>query len=373
MVGRWEHKKASLPRCAIADWFVTKTGDQGSVPAAQADIVQTVEQAGGFFLHKTWDLPDKSILKLYRHRTPQVQVGVVGAVSDTKVTLSRVTVPPQAPPGKPVPVTYEWTGAWNQLQPGLMLLTWQNQSNPNNRWLHDHGIGMGTLMAEGKNPTHDSRLTTHSVTEQTAMLPPANLPAGTYNLRAVYLNRKTGETYPISVPPVTLKIDPSAPAIAAPELDLLTQLRTLAAALPKGIEALEQIFAEVARINQYDPIQDYLVQAQLAMEYRLQQEPQNLEWAYTLALSNVLQQRVHGAIAALERVTQLDPHNPYARAYLAFVHLYNWNGAAAEAALQPALAIKPTSPELQALNGIAALMQGNIIKAWQTLSLLKTL
>jgi hypothetical protein len=83
----------------------------------------------------------------------------------------------------------------------------------------------------------------------------------------------------------------------------------------------------------------------------------------------VLQQKVPGAIAAFERVTQLDWQNPYAYAYLAFVHLYNWNGAAASISLKPALALKPNLPELQALSAIAALMQGNLIQTWHYLSL----
>ncbi len=376
-------------------WFLTKTGDQGSVPPAQSEIVQMVEQSPAFYLHKTWDLPDRSILKLYHLRTPLVQVqpdGELGSKGE-KVTLSKVIVPPSAPSGKPVPVTYQWCGSWEQLQKGLVLLTWNQASNPQHRWLHDHGIAMGSLArekraggageaegAEGEKPLTPRpsplapRLTPHAlyhVTERMAMLPPADLPAGIYTLEARYLNRKSGETYPISVPPVTLKIDPNVAATPAPELDLLTQQRNLAAALPQGIKALEQVFAEIGRINQYDPIQDYLVQTQLAMEYRLQREPQNLQWAYSLALANVLQQKVLGAIAAFERVTRLDSQNPYAYAYLAFVHLYNWNGAAASIALKPALTLNPNIPELQVLDGIAALMQGNLIKAWHDLSHLR--
>jgi predicted Zn-dependent protease len=133
------------------------------------------------------------------------------------------------------------------------------------------------------------------------------------------------------------------------------------------------VFEEIARINQYDPIQDYLVQTQLALEYRLQLEPQNLDWAYALALSRVLKQQVRGAIAAFERVTQLDSQNPYAYAYLAFVHLYNWHPSAAEDALKSARALSPNLPELQALSGVAALMQGNLVKAWQHVQALQVL
>lgn len=345
------------------DWFLTKTGEQGSVPEAQSAIVQTVELSPDFQLDKTWNLPDGSTLKLYHRRTPSVQVQPLkdGVGASLRVALLRVIVPEQTPPGVPVPVTYEWSGSWEQLQSGLVLLRWRNQAGGTEGWLHDHGIGMGALHPGSGRGGFDK------VIERMAMLPQGDVQTGSYTLEATYLNRQTGESYPISVPPVTLKIDPAAAAVPAPELDLVTQLRTLAAALPKGPDALGSLFDEIGRINQYDPIQDYLVQTQLALEYRLQLEPQNRDWAYALALSRVLKRQVNPALAALERVTQLDSQNPYAYAYLAFVHLYNWHGSAAEAALKPAYALSPNLPELQALSGIAALMQGNLVKAWHHL------
>lgn len=363
-------QKHYLADARSLDWFLTKTGDQGSVPEIQAAIAQTVEQSPDFQLDNTWNLPDGSTLKLYHRRTPSIQVqplvGFRNQEPQARIALSRITVPAQVPPGVATPVTYEWSGSWEQLQSGLVLLRWRNQGGGAEGWLHDHGIGMGTL--HHPSPISDDQPTGRfQVIERTAMLPPANIPSGTYTLEATYLNRETGETYPIPVPPVTLKIDPAAVAIPAPELDLLTQLRTLAAALPKGPDALGPVFDEIGRINQYDPIQDYLVQTQLALEYRLQLEPQNRDWAYTLALSRILKRQVNGAIAVLERVTQMDSQNPYPYAYLAFVHLYNWNGSAADSALKSARAISPNLPELQVLSGVAAFMQGNFVQAWHYL------
>ena len=132
---------------------------------------------------------------------------------------------------------------------------------------------------------------------------------------------------------------------------------------------MELIFAQTARINQYQPVQDYLAQADLSLSYRLGQGNQgkNVDWAYTIALSRVLQQDIEGAIIALKRVIQLDSHNPYPYAYLAFVYLYDWRPHEAQEVLKTALALNPNIPEIQALSGIAALMQGNLLKAWQVL------
>jgi cytochrome c-type biogenesis protein CcmH/NrfG len=147
----------------------------------------------------------------------------------------------------------------------------------------------------------------------------------------------------------------------------------MAVNLPNGLTSLEPIFEQIGRINQYDPTQDYTLQAEQALEYRLKQEPKNLEFAYALAFSRVLQQNVKSAIAALEKVTQLDSQNPYAYGYLAFVQLYGWHPKAAQTALKPALALNPNLPEIRVLNGLAALMQGNLIQAGQDLQFLKQL
>lgn len=83
------------------------------------------------------------------------------------------------------------------------------------------------------------------------MLPPSELPPGTYSLQATYLNRTTGNTYPLTTSPVNIILNSQAENIPTPQLDLITQLHELATGLPQG--KLDPIFRKVARINQYDP------------------------------------------------------------------------------------------------------------------------
>ena len=370
-------------------WFVTKTGSQGSIrdriKKAQNAAVAMIEKGDKFLLQKAWTLPDNTNLNLYRKRLQPVEIQPLNEVR-SQVQLDRVTVAAASVPGVALPVTYTWSGPWQQLQSGLVLVTWQNQQSGDippgktDRILHDRAIAQATLhpgILEA-----DKFAVGFRVVDRTAMLPPANIAPGIYNLQATYLNRKTGETYPINVPAVSVKIEAEPLDMRSqaepenenlPELDLVTQLRTMAVNLPKGLPALASVFEQIGRINQYDPVQDYTVQAEQALEYRLKQEPNNLEFAYALAFSRVLQQNVESAIAALEKVTQLDSKNPYAYAYLAFVHLYGWHPSSAQTALKPALALNPNLPEIRVLNGVAALLQGNLIQAWQDLQYLKKL
>ncbi len=378
------------------DWFLSKTGSQGAIRGteAQTAIVQAVETGSEFELRKTWNLPDDSLLKLYHRKLTMVDVTLLeqkksgassapsapipdspesekSAPGSPPIQLTKVTVPAQVPPGQPVPVTYEWVGSGDRLNAGLMLLTWRRQGETgitSDRWFHDHAIAMGMLFAPAKSTHATAHFSTahFQVIERLAMLPPADVATAAYTLEARYLDRKTGKASAIAVPPVTLRIAPEAAAKAAPELDLVTQLDGLAAILPQGTPALTQVSNEISRINQYDPVQDYLSQAQQAAAYRLQEEPSNSQLAYTVALANVLKRQVNPAIAALQKVTQLDAQNPYAYAYLAFVNLYDFRPQAAQAALNQALKLSPKLPELHALTGIASLMQGNLVKAWNS-------
>jgi 4-amino-4-deoxy-L-arabinose transferase-like glycosyltransferase len=355
------------------DWFLTMTGDQGSVPSAQAKIVELVENSPEFSLHRSWTLPDQNTLKIYHQTNPLVSVIPLDQPQD-QVKLDEIIVPETAPPGFPIPVTYRWSGSGEQLEQGIVLLTWvQDLENPQNishyyhSWLHDHGLGMGRLR-------FNSSQKTYQVIERTAMLPDPGVSLGNYHLEALYLNRKTGETYPLDVPPVHLEISLTAPILEAPELDLVTQFRTVAHGLQYGSQELEPIFTQTARVNQYDPNQDYLKQTEKALEYRLKSDDSPEEkriWAYELTLARVLQQDLKGAIAALEQVIALDPDRPYAYAYLAFCHLYRWDTQAAAKALQPALTIAPNAVEVQAMEGAIALLQGNFLKAWLLLSRLE--
>lgn len=356
-------------------WFLTQSQESsGQGSQEKVAISQAVEQGGEFRLQKSWNLPDSRLLKLYRRRLPPIEVKPLKTDVQTSdrssasspIQLEEVTVPAQVPPGQPIPVTYRWSGSWKNLQSGLVLLTWRQQGDStakgSKKWLHDHGVGLGTLYPEQL--PQERTTSTFQVIERLAMFPPQDAVPGTYTLQATYLDRRTGQATPLPVPPTSLQIEPTAPATAAPELDFVTQLHLLADTLPRGVQSLSRISNEISRIHQYDPVQDYLWQARQAMEYRLEQEPRNRRYAYTLALAAVLQRQVKPAIAAWQRVTELDPKNPYAYAYLAFVNLYDFRPFAAQQALNEALKLKPEAPAIRGLNGIAALMQGNIVQAW---------
>ena len=332
------------------DWFLSKTGDNTFTKKPQLAFGEALEKDSNFNLLKSWILPDQTTLKLY-HRLNSLVTVTTTPQKQEKIELKEVLVPSIFPSEVPIPVTYHWSGLGEDLKNGFVLINWQKE-NTKTGWIHDHRIGMGELYQTGTQ--------TLEVTEKTAML--TSQEPGSYTLQVTYINPQTGISYPVKVPPVTVEIG-AAPPLETPILDRVTQLRNLALFLPKGIKGLDPIFLQVARLNQYDPKQDYLEQTAQTLSYRLQKEetlttPQRINYLYGVLLARVLQQDPIKAIPILEQLIQLEPKNPYLHAYLAFVHLYNWDSASAEIAFQPLQGNQER--EIRILQGIIAILRGHI-------------
>lgn len=341
-------------------WMLTKTGDQSPTTETKLALSEIVTQSPEFEVMQTWPLPDGSLLSLHHQSEPPVEVAPSTQVTTT-VNLTAVTLPPAAAPGQTIPVTYELLGPWDALRHGLLVLSWQlvGADSSATSWIHDHGIGLGQLLAQPGEELEGS----FTVVERLGMVLPETLAPGTYTLQAEYIDRRTGIAQPLAVTPVALVIDPGTAPVTTPDPNLVGVLHRLSQGLAEG--NLDPIFATVGHINQYDPIQDYLPQAELAMVHRLASASDQLPWLYTQVMAQVLQQDARGAIATLEQLTTLTPDNIYPWLYKGFVHLYAWQPRLAESALDQAAAIDATLPELQLLRAVAALQQLNLWKTWQ--------
>ena len=363
---------------------------------SHAEMVRQLEQRPAFVRDRTWDLPNNTRLYLYRRQQFPVTVTALpdnACAANPWPQLTRVDIAPQVSPGQPVAVTYEWVGQWEALRTGYVLLTWEaiadNAAAPPSRpWIHDHGIGLGTLRP---NPIQSNQTTLSAapdinpdgcfqVTERTATLPPETSAPGAYRLVGRYFNADASElqtselqtlaiaddtTVTITATAPTPDTPDNTPATTGPELDWVTQLREVSRFLPQGPDFLDEVFDPIGRINMYDPIQNYTVQAEKTLALRWQAEPETVDYGYGLVLAQVLQLKVNEAIASLEQLVQQDAANPYAHAYLGFVNLYAFRPRAAQAALDPALEIASDSAEIQGLSAIAALFQGHLRDAWQ--------
>ncbi len=363
--------QTALQDSQVLDWYLTKTGDQGAydtIEAGQQKLRAAIETSPDLAVVKSWVLPDGSELRLHHRQTPPISVTSLAYPAGQRLVLNQVKAPPQVVQGQSYPITYRIEGAGAALESGLLILTWQPLQNAEaaletaptkkTQWISDHAIGLGYLNTDTAGESAN-----FAVVEQLSIVPPDDLSEGLYRLSAEYLNRKTGEHYTISENAAQIEVASSSPPPNSdPFQDLVTYLNTdLSLKLRDG--DIDSLSDQVGRINQYEPLQDYLPQTEQAMTYRLSQNPDNLDWLYTLALAQALQEKAPATIATLETLTKLAPTNPYNWAYLGLVHLYQWQPQSAHVALTEAARLQPDLPYLKLLQTVNAAMELHIPQA----------
>jgi 4-amino-4-deoxy-L-arabinose transferase-like glycosyltransferase len=328
----------------FVNWYITKTGDLGYI---NKQLVPAIEQNPQIQLARTWQMPDASMVKLYRRKNMPVSIEPISAQIE-KIQLEKVTISPTS--GRGINTTYQLSGDRELLQNGLLILTWQCQ---NRTWYHDRAIGLGNLYLQ------HSKLATFRVSENSVMFAPEKLPLDEYQLTATYLDRKTEKTFPLSVPKI--QIDLTTTNAFAP--DSISKLQQLSKSFSQG--KIDLVFSEINTLNQYDPTQDYLAQAQQAIKYRIDRGESQLDLKYTLALTQAIQRQIEPLLANLTTIARQDDRNPYAWVYLGFVRLYNWQPQAAEAAFQVAEKLPSPPKELATLKVISALFRFDLLQSWQ--------
>jgi 4-amino-4-deoxy-L-arabinose transferase-like glycosyltransferase len=327
------------------NWYVTKTGENGYI---NKNILPAIEQNPHLEIDKTWQLADQSIVKLYRRKDIPVLVQPLNE-DIQKIQLEKVIISPSSNPA--INTTYQLSGNRDLLQNGLLILTWHDKDLS---WNHDRAIGLDKLYLDR------TTIKNFRVVENSAMLPPGKLALSEYQLTATYLNRKTGETFPLIVPPIEIQ---PATTNHSFEPDAISKLQQLAKLFARG--KIDPVFAGAATLNQYDPTQDYLTQARQAIDYRIKRGESQLDLKYTLALTQVLQRQIEPLLANLTQITQADPLNPSAWIYLGFIRLYHWQPQAAETAFQIADELPSPPPELSTLKIVSSLFRFDLVQAWQ--------
>ncbi|MEA5444019.1 hypothetical protein [Cyanobium gracile] len=335
------------------DWFLLKGGDQGVMSdERQAALDGMVRRSPAFQAAGRWPLPDGSSAELFERRQLSLEVTPVACGPDPSLQLD-LSVEPPAPlrPGSEAVLVSRLRGPAAQLRDGLLLLDWRQETAGGGlpSWRHDRGIGQGMLRA-GSSACLEVR-------ERLALVVPAGLPDGTYQLRARALDRQEQPLALRSSPlPLAVAADGAGGGRGAPP-NRIDQLVALGRLLRRG--ELDRLFQQVGQINQRDPQQIYLAQAERLLRARLQAPPpdtggSDLEDLYGLALAQALQRHADGAVDTLQRIVSLEPTNPHALMALGFVQLYRFHPGQAQVALDAAARLDPGNRTLRTLRAVAS-------------------
>ncbi len=336
------------------DWFLLKGGDQGVMSdERQAALDAMVRRSPAFQAAGRWPLPDGSSAELFGRRALSLEVTPVACGPDRRLQLDLSVVPPSPlRPGGEALLVSRLRGPAAQVRDGLLLLDWRMDAAAAGvpTWRHDRGIGQGMVRA--------GTAACLEVRERLALVVPAGLPDGTYRLRA---RATDGQGRPLALEsaPLTLTVAAAASGgidAGAPP-NRIDQLVDLGRLLRRG--ELDRLFRQVGQINQRDPQQVYLAQAERLLRARLQERPArsggaDLEDLYGLALAQALQRHADGAVDTLQRIVSLEPTNPHALMALGFVQLYRFHPGQAQVALDAAARLDPGNRTLRTLRAVAS-------------------
>ena len=335
-------KERSDEELSNFDWFLLKGGDQGVMSdERQARQSELVMESPAFQEAGRWALPDGSTAVLMRRRQLSVQADAVRC--EGRLPSARL----EAIPGG---LQVQLRGRAQQLSGAQLLIDLRNGRESLQA---DQAVGQGLLRAE----------TGCLQVEQRLALPASGGP-WTAQLQLLQAN---GARQPIKLADPLVQLQPAEATPGALASNRVALLRSLGGQLRRG--ELDDLFSKVGQLNQSDPEQVYLANAETILRARLKQEPQNLNDLYGLALAQALQRHAGDAATTLQQVQRLDPGNPNALLGLGVVELYRFRPAAAQSALDQAAKMSPDNSTVRTLRIVASALRLDLP---QTLSLLRS-
>ena len=92
----------------------------------------------------------------------------------------------------------------------------------------------------------------------------------------------------------------------------------------------DELFNLVGLVNQSDPEQEYLKDAEEIFKYRYQLDNTNIDYLYNIAISQILQRKSLQASKTLLEIQKIDSNNPHLYLAKSIVDIYNFKPRKAE-------------------------------------------
>ena len=102
------------------------------------------------------------------------------------------------------------------------------------------------------------------------------------------------------------------------------------------IGEFDKLFNLVGLVNQSDPNQEYLKDAEKIFKFRYKLNNKNYDYLYNIAISQILQKKSNEAANTLKNIMEFDKNNPNLYLAKSIVDIYNFNPRKAEINIQKA-------------------------------------
>ncbi len=327
------------------DWFLFKSGDQGVMSNdIQKKLERLLQESPLFSITKVWNLPDESKAYLLQRNNLSYSVTPIDCFHNTpnaSFSISNNIM------------NINLVGQVRDFDQKHLLIDFKNNSEKDT---FDHSIAQGMLNMNDLN--RDSCV---EIGERFNFID-SHVKGEDITIR---LLSREGKVENLKITNTFLNLNNDKYEDDLFLHNRIGLLLDLGEMLREG--KLDLLFDRIAQINQSDPKQIYLLDAEDIFRFRLKDDPINLEYLYSLSLSQILQRKSLDAYQTLQLINQLDPNNEYAYLAKAIVQLYRFKPQEALTTIDKAKQLDVDDTFLdtsESLTLVAHLMQFNLLKVW---------
>ena len=291
------------------NWFLIKDGDQGIMSnEAKLKLSKLVQESNNFENFKSWELPDGSKAKLYKRKKMNESIKII----DYDFSASELDLF-----FKNNNLTIKLRGNENIMNNSYLLVNAKN-----NEENYEINIALPKIINLSKT---NIELTKNIYIEEDINLD------NTYDLNCLLIS-KNRKKIPISIDKFIYNKNINTSVDEQFEINKIKELEKMGKLLKNG--DFDNLFNLVGLVNQSDPNQEYLKDAEEIFKYRYALDKSNIDYLYSVAISQILEKKSSEASKTLQEIKKIDSYNPNLYLAKAIIDIYNFNPRKAEKNIQ---------------------------------------
>lgn len=331
------------------DWFLVKTGDQGIMTNKSKNLLnEYLIENDSFVTHKEWLLNDESVLKLLRRKS------INSSLSQKKCTENYPIV--EINPIKNG-MNINISAKGGEMRSSNLLLDFENKDSKNLT---------NISLANDSFPRDFDENYCYILSQNIPIDYPKEL-SRNYFLKAKLL-RKDGTLKSLKLVNETFTFDEKfSDSEYIHMTNKISNVELLGIYLKNG--EYKKLFNLVGIINQSDPQQNYLKNAEKIYKYRYQ-ENKSKENLYSVLISQILQRKISNAEDTINLILEKDSNNGNEYLAKAIINLYLLDRKEARVSIEKAKTLEKSLESKEILNtieGLNHLLEMQFINAYKIL------
>ena len=286
-------------------WFLLKDGDQGTMTNdAKQKLAQLINESDRFESYESWNLPDGSKASLYKRKKMNESVRFISE-NYPRTTLDLFF--------KGNGLTINLKGNEEILNNSNLLIDAKNKKEK-----YEINIALPKI--------YNYKNRNIEIIKNITLDNPINFKE-ILKFNALILS-KQNQDFPILINDLTYEKNINNLFKKEFEINKINELDKMGKYLKEG--DFDKLFHLVGLVNQSDPSQKYLKDAEQIFKYRSKLNKKNNYYLYNIAISQILQRKSTEAASTLNELTKLEPNNSNLYLAKAVVDIYNFNPRKAE-------------------------------------------